>query len=103
MGQRNPLLVLNIKWPQTSLVYLPQFKKHIWLEENYIEIPDQQLLGTTVRPINQVKRLTKGPESLGLTPHWGPQNLLYKIDKISKESSRTRCKTKACCLSPNGN
>ena len=80
MGQRDLVLISNIKGPQTSLFYLPQFKKHILkrLEENYTEIPDQ--LGATVMSIHQVKRLIKRPESLGLSPHWGLQSLLYKID-----------------------
>ena len=51
-------------------------------------------------------RLTKGPVSLGLTPHWGPKNLLHtnglngQGDK--KESFRTPFKTKTCWWGPDG-
>ena len=42
------------------------------------------LLGATIRPINQIKKLTK-VESLGSTPLGGHQSLLYKIDKTIKK------------------
>ena len=51
LAKRDPLLVPNIKG-QTSQLYLPQFKLYKGLE-NYTEILGQQLLGATVRPINQ--------------------------------------------------
>ena len=63
-----------------SVIYIHIYRTG---EKNYTEISDQQLLRATVRPINQVKRLTKGPDSLSSTPHWRHQSLLYKkIDKM---------------------
>ena len=57
------------------------------------------MLGGTVRPINQVKISTKGPESLGSTPQLGKSKAFYiKIDNVVREIKRnvsgTLCKTK---------
>ena len=61
MGQREPTSgPPNHKGPQTeSTLFTPVDKKLLRLKENYTEIPDQKLRGATVRPINQVERLTK--------------------------------------------
>lgn len=50
------------------------------MEENCTEILINNYSGRWA--IYQLQRLRKGPESLGSTPHWGPQRLLYKTDKM---------------------
>ena len=76
MGQRDPPFWFpTLKHLNKFALFIPDQS----MGENYTEILDESLLGATVRTSqNQVKRLIKGPESLGSTPHWGPQNLLYK-------------------------
>ena len=93
MCQRDPrlkVLVPSNKRPQAGLLYLPVIYIYIYMYVcmyvfkgwKKIALRSWSTITRGNGPIYQFQRLRKGPESLGSTPHWGPQRLFYKTDKM---------------------